>query len=93
MLKDEMLEAVAAESNVPKKEVAAVIAAFSKVLIEKVWKKDDTFRLPELGIFSVKHTKQRTGRNPSTQKEMIIPAKNVATFKASKGVKDALNAK
>ncbi|STZ08568.1 HB [Moraxella caprae] len=35
--------------------------------------------------------KARTGRNPQTGEKLTIPAKKVPSFKASKGLRDAVN--
>ena len=43
------------------------------------------------GLFTVKKTKARVGRNPRTGKPVDIPACNRITFKAGKKLKDACN--
>lgn len=43
------------------------------------------------GTFSVREQKVRTGRNPKTGEKLTIPAKKVPTFKAGKGLKEAVN--
>ena len=40
------------------------------------------------GTFATKHRAARTGRNPATGQTIQLPAKNYATFKAGKGLKD-----
>jgi integration host factor subunit beta len=42
------------------------------------------------GIFEVKETKARTGRNPATGEMMEIPARRKATFRPSKELKQRL---
>lgn len=43
------------------------------------------------GSFSVREQKARTGRNPKTGEKLTIPAKKVPSFKAGKGLKEAVN--
>jgi DNA-binding protein HU-beta len=45
-----------------------------------------------LGIFAVKETKARTGRNPGTGESIEIAAGRKATFRPSKELKDRLTA-
>ena len=40
------------------------------------------------GIFETRHRSARMGRNPATGEAIHIAAKNVAAFKAAKGLKD-----
>ena len=40
------------------------------------------------GTFETRHRKARMGRNPATGASIHIDAKNVAAFKAAKGLKD-----
>ena len=44
-----------------------------------------------LGTFSVKHKKERVGRNPKTGKEAVIEARNVISFRPAKNLKSSLN--
>lgn len=43
------------------------------------------------GSFAVKTQKERTARNPKTGEKLTIPAKKVPSFKAGKGLKEAVN--
>lgn len=43
------------------------------------------------GSFSVKPHQAKTARNPRTGEIVHVPAKNVPTFKAGKGLKEAVN--
>lgn len=43
------------------------------------------------GSFAVKTHKARTGRNPQTGEKIEVPAKKVPSFKAGKGLKEAVN--
>ena len=43
------------------------------------------------GKFCVNEKKARKGRNPSTKKEMILPARRVVTFKCSGKLRNLIN--
>ena len=49
--------------------------------------------VPGFGTFSTKVREERTGRNPSTGKEMTIPRSVVANFKPAPQLKEKLNKK
>ena len=44
------------------------------------------------GTFEVSERAERTGRNPQSGKEMVIPASKAPKFKAGKALKDMVNA-
>ena len=43
------------------------------------------------GKFQVKDKKERRGRNPVTDEDMILPARRVVTFKCSGRLRDRIN--
>ena len=67
--------------------VEATIKAIQDALVagEKV-------SLVGFGSFEVVERAARTGRNPKTSEEIMIPASKAPKFKASKALKDAVNA-
>ena len=90
MNKSELVEAVAKASKLSKSDaqdaVEAVIGSVTKAL-----KKGDTVALVGFGTFSVKKRAARTGRNPRTGETIKIKASKIPSFKAGKGLKDAVN--
>ena len=44
------------------------------------------------GTFEVAERAERTGRNPQTGKDIVIPASKSPKFKAGKALKDIVNA-
>ena len=55
-------------------------------------KKDAEAALVGFGTFEVSERAERTGRNPQSGKEMVIPASKAPKFKAGKALKDMVNA-
>lgn len=90
MNKNELIDAVAAATDLPK---ASATRAVDAVLenIESALKKGEQVILVGFGTFAVKERAARSGRNPKTGEEIKIPASRVAGFKAGKKLKDALN--
>jgi DNA-binding protein HU-beta len=60
--------------------------------ITKALQNGEKVSLVGFGNFEKKHKEAGTARNPSNGETIQVPAKNVPTFKAGKGLKDAMNA-
>ena len=69
---------------------SAIVDAFTESVKEALVAGDD-ISLVGFGTFKVGHRAARTGRNPKTGEEIQIAEAKVASFKAGKGLKDALN--
>ena len=91
MNKTELVNVVAAETNVAKKDVDAVISATVKAITDAL-KEGDKVALIGFGTFEVKESAEREGRNPKTGETITIAASKKPTFSASKVLKDEVNA-
>jgi len=89
MTKAEFISTVAKEAKTSKATVERVLNA-SQGAVTKLLKKRDKLTLTGFGTFSAAKRGQRTGRNPQTGKEIKIPAKYVAKFKAGNMLKKAV---
>ena len=90
MNKTELINVVAAEADVTKKDAEAVIAATLNAITEAL-KAGDKVQLVGFGTFAVKERAARTGRNPRTGAEIKIAASKTPAFVAGKAFKDAIN--
>lgn len=90
MNKTDLIAAVAAKSELSKKDAEKAVNAFV-TSIEEALKRDDKVSIVGFGAFEVKHRPARKGHNPMTGKEIDIPASKAPTFKAGKALKDAVN--
>lgn len=90
MNKTELVAAMADKAGLTKKDANAALKAFTEV-IEETLKAGDSIQLVGFGTFEVAERAERTGRNPQTGAEMVIPASKAPKFKAGKALKDALN--
>lgn len=89
MNKADLINAIAAESGLSKKESEKALGATICAITEAL-KKGDKVQLVGFGIFDVKNRAARTGRNPKTKAPIQIPATKAPVFKAGKALKDAV---
>ena len=90
MNKSELINAIAERANLSKADAGRSLDALIKI-IETTLKAGDSIALVGFGTFAVKERAERTGRNPQTGQEITIAAAKVPSFKAGKGLKDAVN--
>ena len=92
MNKSELIDAMAKESGLSKKDSEKALKAFTDTVTATL-KKKDKVQLVGFGTFETKSRAARTGRNPQTGKEIKIKASTSPSFKAGKALKDAVNKK
>lgn len=90
MNKAELVAAIAEKAELSKKDSEAALKAFTDVIAEEL-KKGEKVTLVGFGTFEVSQRAERTGRNPQTGAEMVIPASKAPKFKAGKALKDSIN--
>jgi DNA-binding protein HU-beta len=90
MNKTDLVNVIANETGVAKKDVDAVVAATVKA-IEEALKSGDKVQLIGFGTFEVKEVAAKTGRNPKTGEQIEIAACKKPSFSAAKALKDAVN--
>jgi DNA-binding protein HU-beta len=89
MTKAELIVSVGREAKISKASAEKAVNAFTNTVM-KALKKGDKLALTGFGTFSVAKRKARSGRNPKTGKEIKIPARRVAKFKAGNLLKSAV---
>jgi DNA-binding protein HU-beta len=87
MNKGELVDAVAAKTNITKKQADEVISAFLSVVTEAV-ANGEKVTLIGFGSFERRDRSEREGRNPKTNEPMTIPATRVPAFSAGKQFKE-----
>ena len=90
MNKTELVEAMAKEANLSKKDAEAALSAFTNTVTSAL-KNGDKVTLVGFGTFEVRERAARTGRNPRTGETIKIKASKNPAFKAGKALKDAVN--
>ena len=90
MNKTELIEAIANETGLKKKDAEAALAA-TVCAIETALAKGDKVQLVGFGTFETKTRAAREGRNPKTGETIKIAASKYPAFSAGKAFKDKLN--
>ena len=91
MNKTELVAAMADQTGLTKKDVEAVLKAFTDVVSGEL-KKGGKVQLVGFGTFEVSERAAREGRNPQSGAVMKIAASKAPKFKAGKALKDLVNA-
>lgn len=89
MNKTELINAVAENAKLSKKDAEAAINAFTSVVADTL-KKGEKLQLIGFGTFEVRERGARAGRNPKTGETIEIAASKAPAFVAGKGLKDAI---
>ena len=90
MNKAQLIDAMAEKAGLSKADAKKALDAFIGATTESL-KGGDRVALIGFGSFSVSERSARTGRNPQTGKEIMIPAKKVVKFKAGAELADAVS--
>ncbi len=90
MNKSELIDAIAASADISKAAAGRALDAVTDSIAAAL-RNDDQVSLVGFGTFLVKERAARTGRNPQTGAPINIPAAKIPSFKAGKGLKDAVN--
>lgn len=90
MTKTDLIDRIAAESNLTKAAAERVLNSFLDVVTEGL-AVEGKLTLTGFGTFVVEARKARTGRNPRTGEPLTIPASKTVKFRPGKLLKDDLN--
>ncbi len=90
MNKIELINAVAEETNLTKKDAEAAITAVVNAITGALME-GEKVQLVGFGSFEVKRRAERVGRNPRTKEKIRIPASKTPVFKPGKALKDAVD--
>lgn len=92
MNKAELIEAIANETGIAKKDVDAALKSFVNVVSDALQKKDKV-QLIGFGTFETAERAARTGRNPANGEPLKIKASTQVKFKAGAALKEKVNTK
>ena len=90
MTKQDLVSKMAEDAGISKKAAEDALSSFISA-VKGALSSGDSISLIGFGTFGVSARSARTGRNPQTGAEIQIPARKVPTFKAGKGLKEAVN--
>ena len=89
MNKAQLIEVIAAKSELSKKDAEAALNATVDAIKEAL-KAGDKIQLVGFGTFAVKARAARSARNPRTGETIEVAAAKVPAFTAGKALKDAV---
>ena len=89
MTKADLVAQIASRANLTK---AAAERSLNALLdeVQGALARDGKLTLTGFGTFAVENRKERTGRNPRTGENIVIPASQVVRFRPGKGLKDSV---
>ena len=76
--------------GLPKKECAEVVETLLEIIKSTLASGDDVL-ISGFGKFNVKDKKERRGRNPATDEDLVLPARRVVKFRCSAKLRDKVN--
>ncbi|HEY4785630.1 MAG TPA: HU family DNA-binding protein [Bacteroidales bacterium] len=89
MNKGELIDAIAEESGLSKKDAKEALEAILKAT-ETTLKKGEKLALAGFGTFSVVNRAARTGKNPQTGQAIQIPAKKNVKFSVGSELSESI---
>lgn len=89
MNKSDLIDAVAEQTKLSKKDAGTAIEAFTSVVTQAL-REGKKVQIVGFGTFEVRERQARSGRNPQTGAEIRIAARKSPVFKAGKGLKEAV---
>lgn len=90
MNKQELITKISEKTGLTKKSADEALKATIDS-IQEALESGDKVQLIGFGTFETRERAEKTGRNPRTGEELIIPASKVPAFKAGKEFKDRVN--
>ena len=90
MTKAELVEQVAGQSDLTKKDAEVIVQTVLDSITESL-QRGEKIELRGFGSFRIRSRSSRQGRNPKTGNGVNVPAKNVPYFKPGKEIKDLIN--
>ncbi len=82
----ELAELIYSEIGISKTEASEIVDQFFEEIIIDLME-GNSVKLTSFGTFSVRHKKERIGRNPKTKEEAVIDPRRVVSFRASRELK------
>lgn len=84
MTKAEIINQIADQTGVAKKDVATTVEAFMESIRVSLADKKENVYLRGFGTFIVKHRAKKTARNISKNTTLVIEARDIPAFKPAK---------
>lgn len=90
MTKNDMVIEIAKKTNVEQQKVKQIVQLTLDSIVE-ILSTEKRIELRNFGVFEVRTRKARKARNPRTGAEVMVPSKQVVTFKAGKIMEEKID--
>ena len=90
MTKADLIDEVAKNSDLSKKDAEVIVQAVLDSIVESL-KNGGKVELRGFGSFRLRERTSRQGRNPKTGEKVFVPAKKVPFFKAGKELRELVD--
>jgi len=90
MTKAELVEEVAKETDLTKKDAEVIVQTVLDSITDAL-QRGEGVELRGFGSFRIRSRSPRQGRNPKTGSDVSVPAKKVPHFKPGKDLRDIVN--
>ncbi len=92
LTKADIIAAIQTENGYSLQKSADIVGTLIKIIKSTLESGEDVL-ISGFGKFRVKDKRERRGRNPATDEDMVLPARRVVTFKSSGRLRDIVNGK
>jgi integration host factor subunit alpha len=89
--KANIVETICVTNGFSKKQSIETLETLLEIIKQTLESGEDVL-VSGFGKFCVKHKKERKGRNPATEKDMMLAHRKVVTFRCSSKLRGKLNA-
>ncbi len=90
MNKSELIEALAAKTNLPVREVGGIVNTILETMAAAL-ERGESIEIRGFGSFAVKEYESYYGRNPKTGERIKVPPKKLPFFKVGKELRERVN--
>lgn len=90
LTKQAIIDQICEETGMTRKECESAVEATFEIIKSQL-ESGNYIKISGFGKWSVKHKKERNGRNPQTGESMKISSRNVITFSPSTLLKNKIN--
>lgn len=90
MNRSELIESVASQNELSRRQAEAVVAAMFKT-ISSALSRSERVEVRGFGSFTTREYESYTGRNPKTGEQVTVPAKKLPFFRVGKLLYEQLN--
>ncbi len=84
MTKADIINKIAENTGLPKKDVAVVVEGFMREIRVNMAENRESIFLRGFGTFTIKHRAKKTARNISKNTTLVIDAHDIPAFKPAK---------